>query len=127
MNLSEILWTIAFCAFLLGGAWSFRSNGAWGAVALMGVGAFLDAAVAFLPQMGVEALRYHMQGMNQVFLVSMGAGILVYALFLTGVWLRWRGRLVAFHWCIALAQPIWFLSFIGFLYGLYIVPDAIMR
>jgi hypothetical protein len=29
-----------------------------------------------------------------------------------------------FQACIAVAQPVWFLSFIGFLYGLYIVPGA---
>jgi hypothetical protein len=127
VNLSEILWTIAFCSFLLGGAWSFRSNGAWPAIGLMAFGALLDAAVALLPQLGVEALSYHMTKMNTVFAVSMTAGIVVYALFISAVVLRWRGRLAAFHWCIALAQPVWFLSFIGFLYGLYIVPDAIMR
>lgn len=127
MNFSEVLWTIAFCSFLLGGAWSFRSDGAWGAVAVMGFGALLDAAVAFLPQMGVESLSYHMQGMNRVFALSLVDGLVVYAIFLLGVWFRWKGRRAAFHWCIALAQPLWFLSFIGFLYGLYIVPDAIMR
>jgi hypothetical protein len=127
VNLPEILWTIAFCTFLLGGAWSFRTDGAWPAVALMGAGALLDAAVAFLPQMGVEALSYGLQGMNGVMLVSMGAGIAVYGLFLSGLWFRWRGRLRPFHWCVALAQPLWFLSFIGFLYALYIIPDALLR
>lgn len=106
MNLPEVLWTIAFCSFLPGGAWSIRTDGAWPAVALMGAGALLDAAVAFLPQMGVESLSYGLTRMNSLMLVSMGGGIVVYGLFLTG---------------------LWFLSFIGSLYALYINPDALMR
>jgi hypothetical protein len=124
VNLAEVLWTIAFCTFLLGGAWSFRSDGAWPAIAVMGVGALLDASVAFLPQLGVESLSYGLKSTNGVIIGSMATGIVVYALFVTGVVLRWRGRRRAFHACIALAQPVWFLSFIGFLYGLYIVPGA---
>ena len=127
MNLSEILWSAAFCLFLLGGAWSFRSNGRWAAVAVMGAGALLDAAVAFLPQLGVEALSYELTRLNGTMVISMTAGICAYTLFLVGVWLRWRQRMTAFHVCIAIAQPVWFLSFIGFLFALYILPDALLR
>ena len=127
MNLSEILWSAAFCLFLLGGAWSFRSDGAWPAVVVMGLGALVDAAVAFLPQLGVEALSYNLQGINGAMIASMVAGVTAYMLFLVGVWFRWRQRLHAFHLCIALAQPVWFVSFIGFLFALYILPDALLR
>lgn len=124
MNLPELLWTIAYCTFLVGGAWSFRSDGSWPAIGLMAVGATLDAAVAFLPQMGVESLSYGLTSTNGVIIASIATGMVVYALFIAGVILRWRGRRRAFHACIALAQPVWFLSFIGFLYGLYIIPGA---
>jgi hypothetical protein len=127
MNLPEILWTIAYCTFLLGCAWSFRTNGAWPAIGVMAVGVVLDASVAFLPMMGVESLSYGLKGMNGTMLASMAAGIAAYILFLIGVGFRWRGRTAPFHVCIALAQPVWFLSFIGFLYALYINPDALMR
>ncbi len=41
MNLPEVLWTIAYCTFLTGAAWSFRTNGATPAVWLMGAGAVM--------------------------------------------------------------------------------------
>lgn len=127
MNLAEILWTIAYCAFIAGAAWSYRSDGASGAVMLMGAGATLDASVAFLPMLGVDALSYHLTRTNGVILASMGAGLLVYALFLGGLWWRRQGNRRAFHFAVATAQVIWFLSFIGFLYGLYIIPGAAAR
>lgn len=127
MNFPELLWTIAYCTFLLGSAWSFRTDGAPGAVWMMAAGALLDAAVAFLPQLGVESMSYGLERTNQLYFLSLGAGTVVYALFLAGLWFRHKGRRNRFHWCIALAQPVWFLSFIGFLYALYIVPDAMLR
>lgn len=75
MNLSEVLWTVAFVTFLAGAAWSYRCNGAWPAIAVMAAGAILDAAVAFLPQLGVEALSYHMTRVNGVFIAAMAAGL----------------------------------------------------
>jgi len=125
--LPELLWTIAYCTFLLGSAWSFRTDGATGAVVMLCAGALLDAAVAFLPQMGVESLSYGLTGTNGWIIGSMGLGLVAYAFIIAGVVLRARGRRPAFHACIAVAQPVWFLSFIGFLYGLYIVPGAVMR
>lgn len=127
MNLAEVLWTIAFCTFLLGGAWSFRSDGSRGAVLLMAAGAILDASVAFLPQLGVSALSYGLTRTSPLLIGSMATGIVVYVLFLLGLWFRRQGQRARFHACIAIAQPVWFLSFIGFLYALYIVPGAVMR
>lgn len=127
MNFPEFLWTVAYCLFLLGGAWTFLSGGAWSAIGLMAAGVLLDAAVAFLPQFGVDSLSYNLDTINSTMLLSMGAGITAYLLFFSGVVLRWRERRSAFYWCIAIAQPMWFLSFIGFLYALYIVSDAPLR
>jgi hypothetical protein len=127
MILPEILWTIAYGIFVAGAAWSYRSDGSWGAIGCMGVGVLLDASVSFLPALGVDALSYHMTRSNAVVLASIALGLVAYAFFLGGVWLRWRGRRKAFHFAVATTQVVWFLSFIGFLYGLYIIPGAAMR
>ena len=127
MNLPEILWTIAYSLFLAGAAWSYRSDGSWGAIRLMGAGALLDASVAFLPALGVDALSYHMTRTNGVVIGSTLLGLVAYACFLAGVWMRWKGRRRGFHFAVATTQVVWFLSFIGFLYGLYIIPGAALR
>ena len=125
MTISEVIWTIAFCTFLCGAAWSFRSNGARGAVTVMCAALCLDFSVTLLPRFGFTMFSYGAWRANTSTFVSGGLGLLVVALLATAVILRLRGAMRAYHLVIAATQIAWFLSFIGFLYGLYIVRDPV--
>jgi hypothetical protein len=124
--LPESLWTLAYVSILVGGAWAYRTNGAWGAIWLMIGAALLDLATTLLGKYGMPGLAYGHRGHNPLHIAADIAGFIAYALLLASAWLRWRNRIAAMCNCIALMQVIWFLSFIAYLYALYIIPDALM-
>jgi hypothetical protein len=122
MTLSETLYTIAYCLFIVGSARSYRDNGSRLSVSIMGSGVLLDFLVSMLPLVGVAALKMNLPGTNAVIVFAIGFGCIVWLLFLAALWLRRTGRMEAYHSAITVTQIAWFIDFIAFLYGIYKFP-----
>jgi hypothetical protein len=126
--LAESIWTAAFLTILMASAWSFRTNGAWPAVWVIVIAALVDLSTAILPKFGVDALTYHpLRRPNAMHDFAYLTGFVAYGLLIAGVVFRKRQRFTAFHTSIAAMQVVWFMSFVAYLYALYIVPGATMR
>jgi hypothetical protein len=122
MTLSETLYAIAYCIFIIGAARSCRDNGGRLSVLIMSSGVLLDFLVSMLPMMGASALKMNLPGTNAVIAFAIGFGFIVWLLFLAALWLRRTGRTAAYHCIITLTQIAWFIDFIAFLYGIYKFP-----
>ena len=122
MTLSETLYTIAYCLFVIGAARSYRDNGSRSSVLIMSCGVVLDFLLSMLPMMGVSVLKMNLPGTNGVIVFAIILGFIVWLLFLAALWLRRAGRLSAFHCLITVTQIAWFIDFIAFLYGIYKFP-----
>jgi len=77
MTQSETLYTIAYCLFIVGAAWSYRDNGSRLSVSIMGSGVLLDFLVSMLPLMGVAALKMNLPGTNAIIVFAIGLGYMV--------------------------------------------------
>jgi hypothetical protein len=122
MTLSETLYSIAYCIFIVGAARSYRDNGSLFSVLIMSCAVALDFLVSMLPMMGISALKMNLPGTNAVIIFGIVFGFVVWLLFLAALWLRKARRLPAFHAIITLTQVAWFIDFIAFLYGIYKFP-----
>lgn len=122
MSLSEILYGIAFCTYMLGAGWSFRSDGTPAAVALLGFGAAMDFTVTGLVMWGPSMFSFGIEGSN--FAIELGAalGVVVWLLVVAALLARWRNRRRAFHVLIMLGQLAWFVDYLAFLYGIHVYP-----
>jgi hypothetical protein len=122
MILSQILYILAYCIFLIGAAKSFRENGSKTGVWIMGGGVLLDFLMSVLPMMGVKALSSGIRGTNAVIIFAIIFGFIVWMLFLVAL-VAWRKRkLPLFHSLITAVEVCWFIDFISFLYGMYKFP-----
>ncbi len=122
MTLSETLYTLAYCVFVVGAARSYRDSGSRLSVLIMSCGVLVDFLVSMLPLMGVSALKMNLPGTNAVIVFGIAFGFVVWLLFLAALWLRRARRLSAFHAIITLTQVAWFIDFTAFLYGIYKFP-----
>jgi hypothetical protein len=122
MSLSQILYIVAYCIFLIGAAKSFRENGSKASLWIMGSGVLLDFLVSVLPMMGIEVLSSGIEGMNAVLIFAIILGFIVWLLFLTALFVWRKGNLPFFHFLITAVEVAWFIDFIAFLYGMYTFP-----
>jgi len=122
LTLSETLYTLAYCVFVVGAARSYRDNGNRLSVVIMSCGVLIDFLVSMLPMLGVSALKMNLPGTNAVIVFAIVFGFVVWLLFFAALWLRKARRLPAFHTIITLTQVAWFIDFIAFLYGIYKFP-----
>lgn len=122
MSLAELLYNLAYIVFTIGAALCYLEQGSRRSVIVLSVGAGLDFAVTLAPVLGIGALSMNVQGTNAVITAAAVGGVAVWSLFVAALLLRWRGRIAAFQWSVLAVQVIWFVDFIGFLYGMYVYP-----
>jgi hypothetical protein len=122
MSLSEVLYGIAFCTFMVGAGWSFRSDGAPAAVALLTLGAAMDFGLTGLVSFGPAMFSFGITGSN--FAIQLGAalGVVVWLLVVAALIAWSRRRRPAFHLLVMLAQLAWFVDYLAFLYGIHAYP-----
>lgn len=122
MSLAEFVYGVAFCTYMVGTAWSLRSNGARAAVALLAAGASMDFGLTGLVMWGPQVFSFGVDGSN--FALELGAilGIVVWLLVGTGLVAWWRGRLQVFHVTVVAGQVVWFVDYLAFLYGVHVYP-----
>jgi hypothetical protein len=122
MTPSKLLYSTAYCIFLIGAAKSFRENGSKASVYIMCSGVILDFLLSILPMMGVKALSSGIKGMNAVMVFAIILGFIVWVLFLIALIIWKKGKLPLFHFFIILVEITWFVDFISFFYGMYKFP-----
>jgi hypothetical protein len=122
MSITEMLYTLAYCVFLAGAAKSFREQGSRASVLLMSAGVLIDFLVSMLPLAGVQALKMNLEGTNAVITFAIALGFVVWLLFFTALFLRYKGRMGWYHGLITAVEICWFIDFIAFLYGSYVIP-----
>ena len=122
MSLSELLYGIAFCTYMVGAGWSFRSNGRPAAVAILALGALMDFSVTGLVMFGPEMFSFGITGSN--FAIELGAilGVVVWLLVMAGIIAWWRERRPLFHVLVMAGQIVWFIDYLAFLYGIHTYP-----
>jgi hypothetical protein len=79
VELSQILYIIAYCTFMAGAARSFRDNGSRLSVWVMSSGVILDFLKSVLPVLGVKALSSNLKGINGVIIFAIAFGFVVWA------------------------------------------------
>lgn len=122
MELSQILYIIAYCTFMAGAARSFRDNGSTLSVWIMSAGVILDFLMSILPVLGVKALSANLKGTNGVIIFAIVFGFMVWLTYIAALIVRKKGNRPLFHVLIAVAEISWFIDFISFLYGMYKFP-----
>lgn len=122
MELSQILYIIAYCTFMAGAAKSFRDNGSSLSVWIMSAGVLLDFLVSMLPVLGVKALSSNLKGTNGVIIFAIVFGFVVWLTYIAALIVRKKGNKPLFHVLIAVVEISWFIDFISFLYGMYKFP-----
>jgi heme/copper-type cytochrome/quinol oxidase subunit 4 len=119
MTLMGILSIVAYCVFLAGAAQSFRENGSLSAVRIMLAGVALDIGLTFFPMFGVQSMAADRKSFNAMLIFAMAAGLCVWIVFFTALFMRRKQRLNIYHNLIAATEIGWFISFVAFLYGMY--------
>jgi hypothetical protein len=122
VELSQILYIIAYCTFMAGAAKSFRDNGSTLSVWIMSCGVILDFLMSILPVLGVKALSANLKGTNSVIIFAIVFGFIVWLTYIAALIVRKRGNRPLFHVLIAVTEISWFIDFISFLYGMYTFP-----
>ena len=107
---------------MLGAGWSFRSNGARAAVAVLALGAIMDFSLTGLVMWGPEIFSFGISGSN--FAVELGAilGGVVWLLVTGSILAWWRERRPLFHGLVMAGQIVWFIDYLAFLYGIHAYP-----
>jgi len=122
MSLTEFIYYVAFSIYMIGAAWSLRSDGDGRAVALLTGGALLDFSVTGLAMFGPEIFDMGATGRN--FAINLGAilGGVVWLLVIATL-AAWRyGRRPVFHVLTVVTQLVWFVDYLAFLFGLHVYP-----
>jgi hypothetical protein len=122
VELSQILYIIAYCTFMAGAARSFRDNGSSLSVWIMSAGVLLDFLMSMLPVLGVKALSSNLKGTNSVIIFAIAFGFAVWLTYVAALIVLKRGNKPLFHVLIAVVEISWFIDFISFLYGMYKFP-----
>jgi len=122
VELSQILYIIAYCTFMAGAAKSFRDNGSTLSVWIMSGGVILDFLMSMLPVLGVKALSSNLKGTNGVIIFAIVFGFAVWLTYVAALIVRKKGNKPLFHVLIAVVEISWFIDFISFLYGMYKFP-----
>ena len=125
MTVNEILYTIAYCVFLIGAAKSFRENGSKFSIGIMSCGVLLDVLISILPRTGIEFLQSEQEAMNAIIQFAIIFGVIfVWILFPIALFVWKKGKLPLFHFLIGVIEVAWFIDFIMFLYGIYKFPHV---
>ncbi len=119
MTVNEILYTIAYCVFLIGAAKSFRENGSKFSIGIMSCGVLLDVLISILPRTGLGFLQSGIEGTNTVMQFAIILGSIVWILFLVAIFLWKKGKLSLFHFLIVVIELAWFIDFFMFILGIY--------
>ena len=119
MSVNEILYTIAYCVFLIGAAKSFRDNGSKFSIGIMSSGVLLDVLISILPRVGLRFLQSDLGGTNTVIQFAIILGSLVWILFLFAIFLWKKGKISLFHFLIVVIEIAWFIDFFMFTLGIY--------
>jgi hypothetical protein len=119
MTVNEILYTIAYCVFLIGAAKSFRDNGSKFSIGIMSCGVLLDVLISILPRTGLGFLQSDIGGTNTVMQFAIILGSIVWILFLVAIFLWKKGKLSLFHFLIVVIELAWFIDFFMFTLGIY--------
>jgi hypothetical protein len=119
MTVNEILYTIAYCVFLIGAAKSFRENGSKFSIGIMSCGVLLDVLISILPRTGLGFLQSGIGGTNTVMQFAIILGSIVWILFLVAIFLWKKGKLSLFHFLIVVIELAWFIDFFMFTLGIY--------
>jgi len=119
MTVNEILYTIAYCVFLIGAAKSFRENGSKFSIGIMSCGVLLDVLISILPRTGLGFLQSGIEGTNTVMQFAIILGSIVWILFLVAIFLWKKGKLSLFHFLIVVIELAWFIDFFMFTLGIY--------
>jgi hypothetical protein len=119
MTVNEILYTIAYCVFLIGAAKSFRENGSKFSIGIMSCGVLLDVLISILPRTGLGFLQSDIGGTNTVMQFAIILGSIVWILFLVAIFLWKKGKLSLFHFLIVVIELAWFIDFFMFTLGIY--------
>lgn len=122
MSLSELLYGIAFGLFMVGAAWSWRSDGHPRAVALLATGAAMDFGLTGLVSFGPDMFSFGIEGSNSAIALGAALGVAVWLLAFGAVAAWWRGRRPLFHALVLLTQLTWFVDYLAFLYGIHVYP-----
>lgn len=120
MTISEIVYIIAYCLFLIGAAKSFRENGSKSSVWIMGIGVLLDVLISILPRTGMEFLQSGQVVMNTTMQFAIIFGVIfVWILFPIALFVWKKNKMPLFHFLITVIEVAWFIDFITFLFGIY--------
>ncbi len=122
MSLSELIYYLAFSTYMVGAAWSLRSDGDIRAVILFTIGGAMDAGVTLLAMFGPEVFDMGATGRN--FALDMGVvlGVAVWLLVIATLLTRFFGRRSIFHVLTVATQLVWFTDYLAFLFGLHVYP-----
>lgn len=124
MTLSEFLYGIAFCTYMVGVAWALRTGGARPAVALLALGGLMDFGLTMLVSWGPEVFSFGITGRNTAIMIGSALGFATWLLVLAAVIAWWRGRNTAFYVLAVVGQIVWFVDYLAFLYGIHVYPLA---
>lgn len=119
MTLSEVLYGIAFCTYMVGVAWALRTGGARPAVALLATGAAMDFGLTGLVSFGPEIFSFGITGSNAAIGIGVALGVVVWLTVAGAVLAWWRGRMRLFYLLAVAGQLVWFVDYLAFLYGIH--------
>lgn len=124
MSLPEILYTIAYCLYLLGAGWALWRPEQRAAVGLVAVALVLDLSITAAPLFGIQALSFDITGRNIAFNIGAPLEVLTWLLVGGGLIARWRGRIELFRGLLLAGLLTWFLCFQAFQIGLHVLPQV---
>ena len=122
MSLSEAIYYVAISIYMVGTAWSLRTDGDARAVAVLSIGAAMDFGITGLSMFGPAIFSMGATGRN--FATDLGAllGVAVWLLVIATL-ITWRyGRRPVFHVLTVVTQLVWFTDYLAFLFGLHVYP-----
>lgn len=122
MSLSEFLYGVAFATYMVGVAWSLRTDGRPAAVALLAAGAAMDFGLTGLVSFGPEVFSFGITGSNTAIQVGAALGVVVWLMVTGAVVAWWRQRRGQFHVLAVVGQLVWFVDYLAFLYGIHAYP-----
>ncbi|MBL8226631.1 MAG: hypothetical protein JNM50_14995 [Chromatiales bacterium] len=124
MSLPEFLYGVAFATYMVGVAWSLRTNGARPAVILLAAGAAMDFILTGLVSFGPALFSFGITGSNTAIQVGAILGVAVWLTVTGAIVAWWRGRMPLFYVLAVVGQLVWFVDYLAFLYGIHAYPLA---
>jgi hypothetical protein len=107
---------------MVGVAWSLASEGARPAVLVLALGALMDFGITGLVMWGPQIFSFGIEGSNLATQLGAILGVAVWLLVVAAVIAWWRDRRLAFCVLAVVAQLVWFVDYLAFLYGIHVYP-----